>query len=256
MFSEAVTGVAFHDLVKRLQEPTTAKGSAEVSVRDVMTDRDHVVTVSPEASLKRVAELMVEHAISGLPVVDADHRVVGVVSEADIVTGEAAGVGGEAMAARARALADPSAVAIPRTAGEAMTAPAVTITPDQPMMAAAHRIVDRGVNRLPVVDEDGRLVGIVARADIVAAFARSDDAIAEDVSDVLEHSLGLGPDAVQVAVVDGEVVLSGAVGTATNAKLAAFFASRVPGVVTVRSEVQAPEDDEEPRESPGGVSTA
>ena len=103
MFSEAVTGVAFHDLVKRLQEPTTAKGSAEVSVRDVMTDRDHVVTVSPEASLKRVAELMVEHAISGLPVVDADHRVVGVVSEADIVTGEAAGVGGEAMAARAGA---------------------------------------------------------------------------------------------------------------------------------------------------------
>ena len=86
---------SLRDLVKRLQKPTTAKGSAEVSVRDVMTDRDHVVTVSQEVTLKRVAELMVEHAISGLPVVDADRPVVGVVSEADIVTGEAAGVGRE-----------------------------------------------------------------------------------------------------------------------------------------------------------------
>jgi CBS domain-containing protein len=246
---------SLRDLVKRLQEPMTVRGGAGVSVRDAMTDGDRVVTVSPEATLKRVAELMVEHAISGLPVVDADRRVVGVVSEADIVAGETAGAGGDAMTARARSLADPSAVAIPRTAGEAMTAPAVTITPDQPMMAAAQRIVNREVNRLPVVDEDGRLVGIVARADIVAAFARSDDEIADDVRERLEHSLGLGPDAVQVAVVDGEVRLSGAVGTATYAKLAAFFASGVPGVVTVRSEVQAPDDAEEPRESRGGVST-
>ena len=58
-----------------------------------------------------------------------------------------------------------------------------------------------------------------------------------------------------MAVVEVEVVLSGAVGTATNAKLAAFFASGVPVLLTVRSEVQAPEDDEQPRESPGGVST-
>jgi len=244
---------SLRELVKRLQEPM--KRGADVSVRDVMTNGDRVVTVPPEAPLKRVAELMVEHAISGLPVVDADRRVVGVVSEADIVAGETAGAGAEAMTARALSLADPSAVAIPRTAGEAMTAPAVTITPNQPMMAAAQRIVDRGVNRLAVVDEDGRLVGIVARADIVAAFARSDDEIADDVREVLEHSLGLGPDAVQVAVVDGEVRLSGAVGTATYAKLAAFFASGVPGVVTVRSEVQAPDDAEEPRESRGGVST-
>ena len=133
---------SLRELVKRLQEPI--KRGAEVSVRDVMTDGDRVITVSTEATLKRVAELMVEHAISGLPVVDADGRVVGVVSEADIVAGETAGAGTEAMTARARSLADPSAVAIPRTAGEAMTAPAVTVTPDQPMMAAAQRIVDRG----------------------------------------------------------------------------------------------------------------
>ena len=160
------------DLVKRLQEPS-ARSSDDVIVGEMMTDADRVVTVSPTTTLKRVAELMVEHAISGLPVVDADRRVLGVVSEGDIVTGEAGGTGGEAMIARARALADPSAVAIPRTAGEAMTAPAVTIAPHESMVAAAHRIADRGVNRLPVVDEDGRLVGIVARADIVAVFCAS-----------------------------------------------------------------------------------
>ena len=81
---------SLRELVKRLQEPM--KRGADVSVRDVMTDGDRVITVSTEATLKRVAELMVEHAdIRRLPVVDADGRVVGVVSEADIVAGETAG---------------------------------------------------------------------------------------------------------------------------------------------------------------------
>jgi CBS domain-containing protein len=230
---------SLNELVERLQEPPV-RGSADVTVREMMTEADRVVAVSPATTLKRVAELMVEHAISGLPVVDADHRVLGVVSEGDIVTGEVGGTSGNAMISRARALADPAAVAIPRTAGEAMSAPAVTITQDESMVAAAHRIADRGVNRLPVVDEDGRLVGIVARADIVSVFARPDDAIAESVRRVLDHSLGLGPDAVQVTIVGGEVHLTGAVDTETDAKLAAFFASRVPGVVNVQSEVQAP----------------
>ena len=234
---------SLNDLVKRLQEPAE-RDSSDVAVRDMMTAANRVVAVSPTTTLKRVAELMVEHAISGLPVVDADHRVLGVVSEGDIVTGESAGTGGEAMIARARALADPSASAIPGTAGEAMSAPAVTITPNESLMAAAHRIADRGVNRLPVVDEDGRLVGIVARADIVKVFARPDDDVADRVRDVLDRSLGLGPDAVQVAVDGGEVLLSGAVDSET-AKLAAFFASRVPGVIDVQFGVQAPDDGPE-----------
>jgi CBS domain-containing protein len=244
---------SLNDLVKRLQEPAV-RGSADVTVGDVMTDADSVVAVSPTTTLKQVAAMMVEHAISGLPVVDADGRVVGVVSEADIVTGEAGGIGGEATIARARALADPSAVTIPRTAGEAMSAPAVTITPDESMVAAAHRIADRGVNRLPVVDEDGRLVGIVARADIVAVFARPDDEIADGVREVLIRSLGVGPDAVRVAVVDGAVRLSGVVDSETDAKLASFFASRVPGVVDVHSDVEAPGAAAD-RDRPGGAST-
>jgi CBS domain-containing protein len=243
---------SLHDrLVKQLQEPVTESGRTDITVRDVMTDGDHVVAVPPDTTLKRVAELMMEHSISGLPIVDADHRVLGVVSEGDIVTGEAGGAGRDAMITRARALADPSAIAIPRTAGEAMSAPAVTILPQESVTAAARRITDREVNRLPVVDVDGRLVGIVARADIVAAFARTDGEIADNVREVLERSLGVGPDAVQVAVVDGEVRLSGAVDSEMTAKLAAFFASGLPGVVNVRSEVQASDGAEGPPAIPG-----
>jgi CBS domain-containing protein len=146
------------------------------------------------------------------------------------------------MVARARAVADAAVLSIPRTAGAAMTAPAVTISPDASVMEAAHKIAERGVNRLPVVDEDGRLVGIIARADVVRAFARSDEAIADAVREEVERALGLASDAVQVAVSDGEVLLSGEVDTDANAKLAAFFAMRVPGVVAVRSELQVPED--------------
>jgi CBS domain-containing protein len=162
-----------------------------MKVRDVMTDRDRTVTASPETTLKEVAELMVEHRISGLPVVDDEGRVLGVVSEADILIGEAGGTGSEGMLARARALAQPATVAIPRTAGEAMSSPAVTIGPDDTVMHATGRIADRGVNRLPVVDEDGRLLGVISRADVVRWFTRSDEEIAREVRDDLAGLAGV-----------------------------------------------------------------
>lgn len=227
-----------------------------MNVRDAMTDAARLVTVSPETTLKQVAELMLEHGISGLPVIDANRRVLGVVSEADIVSGETAGTGRQGVIARARALANPAAVAIPRTAGEAMSSPAVTIGRDESVMQAARRIAGRGVNRLPVVDEDEMLVGIVTRADVVRAFARSDEEIADAVREAFQRFLGLGPDTVEVAVADGEVVLSGEVDTDTNAKLAAFFASRLPGVVAVRSDLRAPDEGEDPGDGAGGPSVA
>ena len=210
-----------------------------MNVREAMTDGDRLVTVSPETPLRQVAELMMEHGISGLPVVDADRRVL-VVSEADIVRGEAAGTGRQGMIARAQAFADPAAVAIPRTAGEAMSSPAVTIRPDETVMQAAHRIAGTGVNRLPVVDEDGRLVGIITRADLVRAFARSDEEIAEAVRETVQRLVASGSETVQVSVADGEVSLSGEVDSDANASLVAFFTSRLPGVVSVRSDLRTP----------------
>jgi len=230
-------------------------GDSDVKVRDAMTDAAGLVSVSLETTLKQVAELMLEHRISGVPVVDEDGSVLGIVSEADVVSGETGGAGREGMIARARAVGDPGALAIPRTAGEAMSSPAVTIGPDATVMQAAHQIAERGVNRLPVVDEEGRLVGIIARADVVRSFARSDEEIAEGVREEVERSLGLGPDRVRVTVADGEVVLSGEVDNDANAKLAAFYATRVPGVVAVRSDLQAPEDSEDRDDSADGPPT-
>src|SRR4051794_9484328 len=151
-----------------------------MKVVEVMTDA--VVTASPETTLKQVAELLLEHGISGLPVVGPDGRVLGVVTEADIVSGEAGGTGSEGVLARARAFAaQTAAVATPRTASEAMTSPPVTIRPDETVVEAARRIAERGVNRLPVVADDEHLVGIVTRADIVRAFVRSDEQIAQEI---------------------------------------------------------------------------
>lgn len=226
-----------------------------MNVRDAMTDAARLVTVSPEMTLKEVAELMLERRVSGVPVVDADGHVVGVISEADVIRGETGGTGGQGMIARARAIADAVALSIPRTAAEAMTSPAVTITPDKTVMEAAHQIAERGVNRLPVVDEAGKLVGIIARADVVRAFARTDDEIAEAVRVELRRSLSLDSETVQVAVADGEVVLSGEIDTDANAKLAAFFTTRVPGVVAVRSELQVHDLDEARGDPADGAST-
>ena len=211
-----------------------------MKVGEAMTEG--VVSVSAEATLKQVAELMLEHGISGIPVVDADRRVLGVVSEADVVSGEAGPTGKGSTLARAQALADPAGASMPRTAGEAMSSPAVTIAAGETVVHAARLIAERGVNRLPVVDEDGKLVGIVTRADVVRAFVRSDEELADDVRVAVRRILGPGPDAVQVAVAEGEVLLSGEVDTDTNARLVEFFASRVPGVVSVRSELRAPDE--------------
>ena len=225
-----------------------------MNVRDVMTHAARVISVSPETTLKQIADLMLEHRISGLPVVDENRRVLGVVSEADIISGETAGAGMQGMVARARALGDPASVAISRTAGEAMSSPAVTIGPDETVARAAALIADRDVNRLPVVDEDGRLVGIVARADVVLAFARPDEEIAGGIRDEIDRLLGLGPDSVQVAVAAGEVALSGEVDTDATAKLVAFFASLFPGVIAVRSDLRVRADGDDPGNSAAGTS--
>jgi CBS domain-containing protein len=96
-------------------------------------------------------------------------------------------------------------------------------------------MIERAVNRLPVV-EDGRLVGIVTRADLVRAFARADDDLAREIrDDVLLRALWIDPNAVAVSVCDGAVALGGEVATRTDAELAHAHVERVPGVVSVES---------------------
>jgi CBS domain-containing protein len=206
-------------------------------VEDVMTT--NVATVDASTPLREVAALLAEKGISGLPVVAAG-RVVGVVSEADILAkerGEAREHGGLfGFLVGDRAAAELKLEA--RTAGEAMTAPAVTIGHGRPISEAAATMIDERVNRLPVVAADGSLLGIVTRADLVRAFVRTDAELAEEIrNDVLVKALWIPPESVEVAVRDGAVTLIGVVENRATAEMLPGFVQRVPGVVTVLSEV-------------------
>ena len=123
------------------------------------------------------------------------------------------------------------------TAGEAMTAPAITVEAGMPVTEAARTMVERGVNRLPVV-EDGRLVGIVTRADLVRLFTRSDEEIAREIrDDVAGRMLWIPSDRLVIEVEQGEVLLRGQVDTEFEAELLEKRIPLVPGVVGVRSEL-------------------
>jgi CBS domain-containing protein len=200
-----------------------------MKVRDVMSSP--VWSVSPATSLKDVALLLVEQGVSGVPVVDDDGRVVGVVSEGDFLDREAG--------AKPRRgplwwdwAAGPDQRAIARmqatTAGAAMTSPAITVEADRPLSEAAARMSRSNVNRLPVV-EDGRLVGIVSRADIVRAFAREDDELLAILRDSLRAVDGLRV----IEVRDGVAILSGTVASEALARTATHIAARTEGIVAV-----------------------
>jgi CBS domain-containing protein len=205
-----------------------------------------VVTVAAETPLKEVAALLSRHRISGVPVCDADQRVLGVVSEADILRKEegrqprsSTGLLSWLFERDDESLDKVSA----RTAGEAMTSPAVTIEPGRPVSEAARLMLERQVNRLPVVQED-KLVGIVTRADLVRAFNRPDEEILREISeDVLLRTLWISPDRVTISVEGGEVSLAGEMENRTQAELAVAYVSRVPGVVDVHSDLTWQVDD-------------
>jgi CBS domain-containing protein len=205
-----------------------------MKVRHVMTET--VFTVTPDTPLKAVATRMLEYGISGMPVVDGE-RVLGVISETDILFKER-------VAPDRKGLVDwlvhyaedpPLAKLEARTAGEAMTTPAVTITPERTVADAAALLLDLRIDRLPVI-EGGELVGIVTRADLIRAFTRDDEEVERDIrQNGALHRLWIDPDQVQVTVEDGNVVLSGTVDTPDQAESLAAFAERTPGVVSVES---------------------
>lgn len=213
-------------------------------VQDVMTT--DVATAEPGTPLKDVARELVELRISGMPVVDGE-EVVGVISEADLLAKEA-GETHRRTGALGRLLdhahPDEDLKLGARLAGEAMTAPAVTVEPYWTISTAANLMLERGINRLPVVQQ-GRLVGIVTRADLVRAFARSDAEIEREIREQLEFQQALWLDGrpVEVQVRDGEVVLTGRVEQRTHADLLPKVIGSVPGVVGVRSELVWSEDD-------------
>ncbi|MEW1700400.1 CBS domain-containing protein [Streptomyces sp. NPDC091278] len=187
-----------------------------MKVGGLMTD--DVVTVLPATPFKDVAKLLAEHDISGLPVVDADDHVVGVVSESDLLARRAP------------------------TARGVMSAPAVTVYAQEAAADAARLMARRGVERLPVVDEEERLVGIVTRRDLLRVFLRPDPEIRRRIrEEVLGDAMGLPEDAVDVHVLDGVVTLAGRVRSRDRAGTLLRLAERMEGVVTVVDRLSFPD---------------
>ena len=227
-----------------------------MTIRDVMTTP--VVGVRPETPLREVAQLLIDHRISGLPVVNEDGTVVGIVSEADFLIKEQgadavrhrrlAWILGESRESRSQ-LAKVAAL----TAGEAMTAPAITVSSNCRMAEAAAIMTSHRVNRLPVV-EDGRLVGIVTRADLVRAYVRTDDELANTIrDDVLLRILSVDPAMFTVDVVDGVASISGHVERRWTAQMVEQAVGMVPGILNVHTDVTWTLDDTHPEATPIGT---
>ncbi|WP_328490545.1 CBS domain-containing protein [Streptomyces zaomyceticus] len=193
------------------------------SVADLMTPT--AVSVGPGTTFKEIARLLDEFDITAVCVVDESNRPLGVVSEADLVRRRAAG-------------------AVLDTAGALMSSPAVVARPEWSVVRAA-RVMDRTRGkRLPVVDDDGRLVGVLSRSDLVQLFLRRDRAIQEEiVEDVVTHTLGLSPSALSVEVEDGRVTLSGPVRRRSLVPVLLILCNSVDGVVGVVDRLRCEDDD-------------
>jgi CBS domain-containing protein len=176
-------------------------------VSDVMTDS--VVTVDRITPYKEITRLLAEHRISGMPVLKMGREVVGVVTEADLLAAQASTARRLHAAASARSWWPHRQQHPALTAGELMTTPAITIGPHATVPAAARLMNTHHIRRLPVVDDQGRLIGVVSRRDLLSVFLRPDEDIAADIRQVLDEILGAEPDEAEVTVRNGIVTLTG-----------------------------------------------
>jgi CBS domain-containing protein len=151
---------AYKHAVERLRHSIRAK--------DVMTK--DVIFVRKDTSLEEVADLLNLHLISGVPVIDDDKRVVGVISEKDFLFQMGAQEKRTFMGVVAHCLKSKSCVAITmrkQKAEDIMTSPAITVSENTPIFEIANTFTEKNINRTPVVDQDNKLSGIVTRTDIV-----------------------------------------------------------------------------------------
>lgn len=208
------------------------------TVNDVMTTT--VVAVKKGASYKEMAVLLRKYRVSAFPVVDDDQKVIGIVSEADLLAKEAlnADRGGPITAMLHHKELDKADGV---TAGDLMSSNVVTVKPDDTVEQAARLMYHLQVKRLPVVDAGGYLVGIVSRSDLLAVFDRPDQEIrAEIVDDVILHEFLIDPALFTLTVSEGVVTIKGAPETAELGRNLMNRIRHVTGVVAVRDELSWP----------------
>ncbi|MGQ4388652.1 CBS domain-containing protein [Streptomyces sp. SAS_270] len=208
-------------------------------VSDVMTRA--VATVGREASFKDIVRTLQDRKVSAVPVVDRGNRVVGVVSEADLLPKEEFRDSDPDRHTQLRRLSD-LAKAGSVTAGELMTSPALTVPADATLAQAARTMARARVKRLPVVDETGHIEGIVSRADLLKVFLRDDEEIAEEVRrEIVSYLFPTPPSTVYVEVRDGVVTLGGRVHNTSLVPVAARLVRAVEGVVDVEFALDGPD---------------
>ena len=197
-----------------------------MDVRDLMST--DVVAVGPTTSIRDAARLMFRYRVSGLPVVDHEEHVLGIVTEGDFLQMEIERL---------------ESGRIPEQVSTVMSKSVKTIPPDMDVMGAARFMQDQNVKRIIVAD-DGKMVGILSRFDIVAAFTRPDDLIEDEIrEDLIRRVLFVDPKTVDVSVTNGVVTFVGVIGTRTEARLVAELARRLDGVVDVVNELTWRIDD-------------
>jgi len=213
------------------------------TVADVMTRR--VVTITQDAGYKQIVETLTGKAVSAVPVVDAEHRVIGIVSEADLIHKVDAGrQEPHSWLLERKRVRDARAKANADFARDLMTAPAITITEDESVAVAARLMYTEGIKRLPVVDADSHLVGIVSRSDLLRPYLRSDDDIREEINDgALLRTMWMDPHDFDVRVKEGVVTIQGEVERRSSVPILVDIVRSVPGVVDVIERVSSRLDD-------------
>ncbi len=193
-----------------------------MNVVDLMTTE--VIAVSRDTGLREAARLMFRNRVSGLPVTEPDGTLIGIITEADFLRLEVE---------RQEGARDQVA-----TVGEVMSIGVVTIRPEMEIYEAAKIMTVQEVKRLPVVDDDNRLLGVISRADIVSIFTRPDDVIEDEIrEDLLRRVLFIDPDELGVSVTNGVVALSGEVGTRAEASMLEELTNRLDGVFGVEAKL-------------------
>lgn len=210
-------------------------------VKDVMTTQ--VIWVEQDTPFAAIAAALRQYRVSAFPVLNDKGEVIGVVSESDLLAKQALGSGDGEMPGmitgilRHKQLEKARAV----TAGALMTSPAVTVSPDDTVEHAARLMYLRGVKRLPVVDEENHLAGIVSRADVLTVYSRPDAEIGEEIrTAILLPESADDPAAFDASVIDGVVTLTGRPRTREQGHEITSRARHVQGVVAVRDRLEYP----------------
>ncbi len=216
-------------------------------VNDVMTP--NVITVSKDTSFEVIAAALREHRVSAFPVLDEASQVIGVVSESDLLAKLALGLGDDETPGMAPGILHRQRQRKARavTAAELMTSPAYTVRPEDTIEQAARIMYQRNVKRLPVVDADGRLAGIVSRTDVLAVYSRTDADIAEEIrTGILSTETPADPGTLDVSVKGGVATIVGRPQTREQGYAIIGRARHVQGVVGVRDRLDYPPSGPDP----------